>query len=59
MSKSPALVQGSLDLLLLKLLALEPLHGCASPYPALHKFEQKGWITAEWKPANSGGGSLE
>lgn len=67
MSKPSALVQGTLDLLLLKILALEPLHGWAisqrlksvsgevlqvsegSLYPALHKLEQEGWITAEWK----------
>ena len=67
MSKPTDLVQGTLDLLILKLLALEPLHGWAisrrlktisqdvlqvsegSLYPALHKLEQDGWITAEWK----------
>jgi transcriptional regulator len=67
MSKPPDLVQGTLDLLLLKLLALEPLHGWAiserlkqvssevlqvsdgSLYPALHKLEQEGWITARWR----------
>lgn len=67
MSKPSDLVQGTLDLLILKLLALEPLHGWAisrklktisqdvlqvsegSLYPALHKLEQEGWITAEWK----------
>ena len=67
MSKPVDLVQGSLDLLLLKILALQPLHGWAvslrlksissdvlqvsegSLYPALHKLEQEGWITAEWK----------
>jgi transcriptional regulator len=67
MSKPSGLVQGTLDLLLLKILALEPLHGWAisqrlksasgevlqvsegSLYPALHKLEQEGWITAEWK----------
>lgn len=67
MSKPNDLVQGTLDLLLLKILALEPLHGWAislrlksisgdilqvtdgSLYPALHKLEQGGWITAEWK----------
>ena len=67
MSKPSDLVQGTLDLLLLKILALEPLHGWAigqrlkqisgdvlqvsdgSLYPALHKLEQEGWITAEWK----------
>src|SRR5882762_7375704 len=68
MSKPTDLVQGTLDLLLLKIVALEPLHGWAisqrlkqvsgdvlqvsegSLYPALHKLEQEGWITAEWKP---------
>jgi PadR family transcriptional regulator PadR len=67
MSRPNDLVQGTLDLLLLKILALEPLHGWAislrlksisgdvlqvtdgSLYPALHKLEQEGWITAEWK----------
>jgi PadR family transcriptional regulator, regulatory protein PadR len=67
MSKPNDLVQGTLDLLLLKILALEPLHGWAislrlrsisgdvlqvsegSLYPALHKLEQEGWISAEWK----------
>jgi len=67
MSRPSDLVQGTLDLLLLKILALEPLHGWAigqrlkqisadvlqvsdgSLYPALHKLEQEGWITAEWK----------
>ena len=71
MSKPPDLVQGTLDLLLLKILALEPLHGWAisqrlkqvsgdvlqvsdgSLYPALHKSEQEGWITAEWKPSEN------
>ena len=67
MSKPSDLVQGTLDLLILKILALEPLNGFAisqrlrqvssdvlqvsdgSLYPALHKLEQQGWITAEWK----------
>ena len=67
MSRPPDFVQGTLDLLLLKLLALEPLHGWAiserlkqvsgdvlqvsdgSLYPALHKLEQEGWITAHWR----------
>jgi transcriptional regulator len=71
MSKPPDLVQGTLDLLILKILALEPLHGWAvgqrlkqmsgdvlqvsdgSLYPALHKLEQEGWITAEWKPTEN------
>src|SRR6202522_768437 len=72
MSKPNDLVQGTLDLLLLKMLALEPLHGWAislrlksisgdvlqvsegSLYPALHKLEQEGWITAEWKTSELG-----
>jgi len=67
LSKPSDLVQGTLDLLLLKILTLEPLNGWAislrlrqvsgdvlqvsdgSLYPALHKLEQEGWITAEWK----------
>jgi PadR family transcriptional regulator len=70
-SKPADLVQGTLDLLLLKILALEPLNGWAisqrlrqlsaevlqvsdgSLYPALHKLEQEGWITAEWRPSEN------
>ena len=72
MSKPSDLVQGTLDLLILKILALEPMHGFAvsqrlsqvssetlqvsdgSLYPALHKLEQNGWITAEWKTSELG-----
>jgi transcriptional regulator len=64
-------MQGTLDLLILKILAIEPLHGWAvgqrlkqvsgdilqvsdgSLYPALHKLEQQGWITAEWRPSEN------
>src|SRR6266516_7852188 len=60
------LLQGTLDLLILRTLATEPRHGWAiseriqqlsrdvlrvnqgSLYPALHRLEQQGWITAEW-----------
>ena len=67
MSKPPDLLQGTLDLLLLKILALEPMNGHAvsqrlqqvsgdelrvsdgSLYPALHKLEQVGWVTATWR----------
>lgn len=67
MTKPSDLVQGTLNLLILKILALQPLNGWAinqrlrqisgdvlqvtegSLYPALHKLEQQGWITAEWK----------
>jgi PadR family transcriptional regulator, regulatory protein PadR len=70
-SKPSDFVQGTLDVLLLKILALEPLHGWAvsqrlkavsgnvlqvsegSLYPALHKLEVGGWITAEWKPTEN------
>jgi PadR family transcriptional regulator PadR len=66
MSRPTDLVQGTLDLLILKIVDLEPMHGWAiaqrlrqmsnevlqvnqgSLYPALHKLEQQGWISAEW-----------
>ena len=72
MSKPVDFVRGTLDLLLLKIVALEPLHAWAisqrlkqvsgevlqvsdgSLYPALHKLEQEGWITAEWKATENG-----
>jgi PadR family transcriptional regulator, regulatory protein PadR len=59
-------LQGTLDLLIMKTIALEPMHGWAialriqqtsddqlrvqqgSLYPALHRLEHQGWITAEW-----------
>ena len=71
MSKPPDLLQGTLDFLILKILALEPLNGWAisqrlpqvsgdvlqvsdgSLYPALHKLEQEGWISSEWKPSEN------
>jgi PadR family transcriptional regulator PadR len=70
-SKPSDLVQGTLDMLILKILALEPLNGWAvsqrlkqissdvlqvsdgSLYPALHKLEQQGWITAQWKSSEN------
>ena len=60
------LPQGTLDLLILKTVALAPQHGWAiserirqisseqlqvlqgSLYPALHRLERRGWITASW-----------
>jgi len=66
MSKPTDLVQGTLNLLILRVVALEPMHGWAiaqrirqmsseqlrvgqsALYPALHKLEQQGWISAEW-----------
>src|SRR5215470_15469521 len=71
MSKPSDLVQGTLDLLILKILALQALNGWAisqrlkqvsgdvlqvsdgSLYPALHKLEQEGWISAKWKPSEN------
>ena len=71
MSKPSDLVQGTLDMLILKIVALEPMNGWAisqrlqqissdvlgvsdgSLYPALHKLERRGWITAEWKPSGN------
>ncbi len=71
MTKPSDLVQGTLDLLILKILALEPLNGWAisqrlkqissevlgvsdgSLYPALHKLEQRGWITAQWRSSEN------
>jgi PadR family transcriptional regulator len=72
MSKPSDLVQGTFDILVLKILALEPMNEFAvsqrlkqvsgdalqvsngSLYPALHKLEQEGWITAEWKASEYG-----
>ena len=71
MSKPSDLVQGTLDMLRLKIVALEPLNGWAmsqrlkqissdvlgvsdgSLYPALHKLERRGWITAQWKSSGN------
>jgi PadR family transcriptional regulator len=70
-TKPSDLVQGTLDLLILKILALEPLNGWAisqrlkqissevlgvsdgSLYPALHKLEQRGWLTAQWRSSEN------
>lgn len=72
MSRPPDLVQGTLDLLLLKIVALGPLHGWAiaqrlrqvsgdvlqvsegSLYPALHKLEREGWLSATWQISDTG-----
>ena len=60
------LPQGTLDMLILKAVALEAMHGWAiserlqqisrdaiqvqqgSLYPALHRLERRGWVTAKW-----------
>ena len=61
------LLQGTLDLLILKTLTWGPGHGYAiarwieqltghilqigegSLYPALHRLEERGWVTSEWQ----------
>ncbi len=72
MGKPSDLIQGTLDLLVLRLLRTGPLHGWAiaerlklvsndvllvrqgALYPALHRLEQQGWITARWGKAENG-----
>src|SRR3979411_24273 len=74
-SKPPSrvgLLQGTLDLLILRTLMAGPTHGHAvakhiqrtsedllqvetgSLYPALHRLEAKGWITASWELSDKG-----
>ncbi len=61
------LMQGTLDMLILRTLVLGPAHGHeiakhiqrttedvlqvehGSLYPALHRLERKGWVTAKWE----------
>ena len=65
------LLQGTLDLLILKTLELQPMHGWGisqriqqtsedvlqvnqgSLYPALHRLEDQGWISADWKTSEN------
>ena len=72
MPKPSDLLQGTLDLLILRVIATGPLHGWGiakriqllsddalsvgqgSLYPALHRLEHQGWITAEWKDSDLG-----
>lgn len=60
-------LQGTLDLLILKALSLAPMHGWGitnriqrmsrdafhvgqgSLYPALHRFENRDWVTSYWR----------
>ncbi|HEV7387068.1 MAG TPA: PadR family transcriptional regulator [Gemmatimonadaceae bacterium] len=60
-------MQGTLDMLILKALSLEPMHGWGisdrirqmsrdvfrigqgSLYPALHRFDNRGWVTSYWR----------
>jgi transcriptional regulator len=59
-------LQGTLDMLILKALSLQPMHGWGvahriqqmsqgalqvnqgSLYPALHRLEERGWISSSW-----------
>ena len=72
MGKSNDLIQGTLDLLILRTISLEPKHGWAiakriqqvssqvlqvqqgSLYPALHRLEQQGWISARLGQTETG-----
>jgi PadR family transcriptional regulator, regulatory protein PadR len=66
------LLQGTLDMLILKVVALGPIHGYGisqrirqisndvlsvqqgSLYPALHRLEKRGWLTADWGESENG-----
>ena len=70
--KSAELLKGTLDMLILKTLELEPRHGLGvsdriaqitrgtfavkpgSLFPALHRLEQVGYITAAWGATGAG-----
>jgi PadR family transcriptional regulator, regulatory protein PadR len=65
------LLQGTLDMLILRTLQWGPQHGHGigqairlrsddalqvehgSLYPALHRLEQRGWLSAEWKASEA------
>lgn len=65
-TSNTSLLQGTLDVLVLKVLTLEPMHGLGisrriaqvtgetfqvkpgSLFPALHRMEEAGWLSAEW-----------
>jgi PadR family transcriptional regulator PadR len=71
MSPSNELLQGTLDMLILRTLQLEAMHGWAiaqriqqisrdvlqvqqgSLYPALHRLEHRGLISAEWRASEN------
>jgi PadR family transcriptional regulator PadR len=72
MTEKSDIPQGALDLLILKVVALGPVHGYAiaqrlqqvsrdvvqvpqgSLYPALHRLENRGLLTADWKQTETG-----
>ena len=67
MTQAADIMQGTLNLLILKTLSLEPMHGWGistriqemsrgtfqigqgSLYPALHRFETRGWATSYYQ----------
>jgi transcriptional regulator len=72
MDSKSDLLQGTLDMLILKIVTLGPIHGYGiaqrirqiskdvlqvqqgSLYPALHRLEKRGWLSAEWGEAETG-----
>jgi transcriptional regulator len=66
------LLKGTLDLMILRTLELQAMHGAAvaerieqvtsgtfqvkagSLFPALHRLEEQGWISGEWKQSSDG-----
>ena len=73
-TKQPAdreMLQGTLDMLILKTLVMGPAHGHTiahviehtsedvlqieqgSLYPALHRLEDRGWLSANWGPSEN------
>jgi PadR family transcriptional regulator, regulatory protein PadR len=69
MEKRNGLLQGTLDMLILRTLLFGPAHGHqigkhiqrttndflqmqhGSLYPALHRLEKRGWVSAKWETA--------
>jgi PadR family transcriptional regulator, regulatory protein PadR len=65
-------LKGTLDMLILKVVAFGPIHGYAisqriqqiskdffqvpqgSLYPALHRLEDRGWLSADWRESETG-----
>ncbi len=70
MPKPTDVLQGTLDLLILRTIARKPLHGWGiakriqalsgdtlsvsqgSLYPAMHRLENQGWISAAWEESD-------
>jgi PadR family transcriptional regulator PadR len=70
-SDSLPLVPGTLEMLVLKTLTLQPMHGWGigeriqqlsrdafrvnqgTLYPVLERLQQRGWVTAEWRPSEN------